>query len=192
MDRAEHARHTPITGRRVRVMRMAGETHLDRGRDRDDRSKKAVNTLPILLLRDNTGPARGCVLIGPAPAEGGITRATPTGFPLGARYPNHRKVVFGGGDARRCEPLDQTANAVDLALPLGVLAQQDVRAVLLLDRARRYRQLRHIEAEAEGADVIAMAAQVIEAPMVRIPRWIDADVCHSELRPDPVVRIISW
>src|SRR5262249_55623158 len=48
LDGAEHAGVTAVAGRRVGVVRMAGEPHLGRGRDRDDGGEKMVDPLPIL------------------------------------------------------------------------------------------------------------------------------------------------
>jgi hypothetical protein len=51
--------------------------------------------------------------------------------------------------------------------------------------------LHHVEAEAEGSDVIAVAAQVVEAPVMRIARRVDADMGDAELGPDPVVAVVA-
>ena len=55
---AEHARHAAPSGRRMRIVRMAREPYPRRGRYRHDRGKETVDTLPVLLLGDNTGQGR--------------------------------------------------------------------------------------------------------------------------------------
>ena len=78
-----------------------------------------------------------------------------------------------------------------LALPLRVLAQQDMRALRLLDRTRRQRQLHHVERQPELLHVLALAVQIVEAPVVRIARRIDADMGDAELRPDAIVAVVA-
>jgi hypothetical protein len=134
LDRAEHAGYATITGRRVRVLRMAREAYFRRGRDRHDRGKEMVDPPPIFVLGDDAGLAGRRGLVGAAPAKGGVPRAAAARLPLGSGDTDDGQIVLRRGDAGRREPFDQAADAVDLALPLRFLRQQDVRALLLLDR----------------------------------------------------------
>src|SRR5438552_3500220 len=118
---------------------MAGEAHLGGGRDRDDLPEEMVDPLPVLLLGEDAGRGRGSGVVGAAPTEGGVARAAAARLALGARDADDAEIVFGRRDAGRRQPLDQPADAVDLALPLGVLAEQDVGAFRRLDRPRRTR-----------------------------------------------------
>ncbi len=122
VDRAEHAGHAAIAGRRVGVLRMAGEAHLRRGRDRHDRRQKMVDPLPIFVFGDDAGNGRRRRLVGAAPAEGGVARAAAARLPLGARDADDRQIVFGRRNAGRREPFDQAADAVEFALPLRLLS----------------------------------------------------------------------
>ncbi len=151
LDGAEHPGHSAVAWRRVRVVRMTGETHLRGSGYRDDCGEETIDTLPVLLFRDDAGPGRRGAVVGAAPAEGGVARTAAPWFPLGARDADDAEIVFGCGNAGGGETLDQRADAVDLALPLGILAHQDVRALLLFDRPRRQRQLHHVEREAEDS-----------------------------------------
>jgi hypothetical protein len=160
LDRAKDASDGAIAGRRVGVVRVAGEPHLGRGRDRNDLAEEMVDPLSVLVLGEDAGRGRGCGLVGAAPAEGGVARAAAPGLARGARDADDAEIVFGGGDAGRRQPLDQPADAVDLVLPLGVLAQQDVRALGRLDRPRRQRQLHHVERETERLDMLLAAPQL--------------------------------
>jgi hypothetical protein len=47
--------------------------------------------------------------------------------------------------------------------------------------------LHHVEREAERLDVLAMAVQIIDAPVARVAGRVDADVPHAELGPDLVI-----
>src|SRR5215813_8751858 len=58
IDGAEHARHPAPSGRRIWIVRMAGEPHPSRGRYRYDRGKETVDALPVLLLGDRTSRGR--------------------------------------------------------------------------------------------------------------------------------------
>jgi hypothetical protein len=55
LDGAEHAGDATVAGRRVGVVRMAGESNLGSGRDGDDLPKEMVDALPILLFGEDTG-----------------------------------------------------------------------------------------------------------------------------------------
>src|SRR5438128_12625515 len=55
----------------------------------------------------------------------------------------------------------------------GSLPSRDMGALRLLDRPRRQRQLHHVEREAERLDVPLVAAQIVEAPTMRVARRID-------------------
>jgi hypothetical protein len=192
LDGAEDARDTAIAGRGVGIVRMARKTHLGGGRHRHDGAEKMIDPLPVLFLRKDTGLAGRRLLVGAAPAKSRVARATSSLLPLGARDTNDAEIVFRRGNARRGEPFNQAADAVDLALALGLLAQQDVRALDLLDRPRRQWQLHHVEQETERFDVLLLAAQIVEAPIMRIARRVDTDMPDSELRPDPVIAIVPW
>src|SRR5690348_9137339 len=107
---------------------MASKADLCGCRDRDDRGEKTVDPFPVFLLGYVAGLGRGSVLVGAAPAERGVARAAAPGLPLGARNADDAEIVFCSRNAGLGDPLDQPADAVDLALPFGVLAQQNVRA----------------------------------------------------------------
>src|SRR6202030_894098 len=130
-----------VARRRVGVVRMTSETDLRGGSDRNDRGEETIDPFPVLPFRDDAGLGRRRALVGAAPAEGGVARAAAPRLPLRARDADDAEIVFGGGDGGGGEALDQPADAVDLALPLGVLAQQDVWAFRLFDRPGRQRQL---------------------------------------------------
>ena len=53
LDGAEHASDAAIAGRRVGVVRMAGEPHLGGGRDWDDLAEEMVDPLPVLVLGED-------------------------------------------------------------------------------------------------------------------------------------------
>jgi hypothetical protein len=121
VDRAEHARDTAITGGRVGILRVARQPHLGRGRHWHHGGEKMIDALPIFVFGDRARRGRRCRLIGAAPAKGGVARSAAAGLARRARDADDRQIVFGGGNAGFGEPLDQTANAVELALPLGLL-----------------------------------------------------------------------
>src|SRR5207248_9243798 len=112
LDRAEHASDAAVAGRRVGIVRVAGEPHLGRGRDRDDLSQEMVDPLPVLALGDDAGRGRRCRLVGAAPAEGGVARSAAPRLALGARYADDAEIVFGGGNAGGGEQLDRGAQPV--------------------------------------------------------------------------------
>jgi hypothetical protein len=58
LDRAEHTCDATPGRRCMRIVRMAREPYPRRGRYRHDRGKETVDTLPVLLLGDNTGQGR--------------------------------------------------------------------------------------------------------------------------------------
>ena len=124
------------------------------------------------------------------PAKRGVARPAAPRLAFGARNAEDGEVILGGRDTGDGEPLDQGADAVELTLSLGFLAEQDVRAFLLLDRRRRHWQLHHVERQAKGFDVLAMATEIVEAPMMRVARGIDTDMGDPELGPDAIVGII--
>ena len=130
LDGAEHAGHAAVARRRVGVVRMAGEAHLGGGRDRHDAARKW--SIRSQFSSSSTTPARPGRRVWSALSQrNAALREPPRPGSRSVRgMPMMFRVVFGGRDAGRAEPLDQRADAVDLALPLGVLAQQDVRALL--------------------------------------------------------------
>src|ERR1700736_5846591 len=75
---------------------------------------------------------------GPAGASkiGLVARAAAPGFGRSAGNAEDAEIVLGGRNPGGGEPLNQPAEAVDLALPLWTLGQQDVWSVLGLYRAR--------------------------------------------------------
>jgi hypothetical protein len=75
LDDAEHTGDAAIAGRRIGVVRVAGEAHLGGGCDRDDLAEKMVDPLPVLVLRDDAGRGWRCRLVGMAPAKSGVARA---------------------------------------------------------------------------------------------------------------------
>ncbi len=41
-------------------------------------------------------------------------------------------------------------------------------------------------------DMLAMTVQVVQAPVVRIARRVDADMPDAELGPDTVIAVVAW
>jgi hypothetical protein len=66
-----------------------------------------------------------------------------------------------------------------------------MRALRLLDRARGQRQLHHIQRQAKGFDMRARPHQLIQAPVMRIARRIDADMGDAKLRPHAVILVVA-
>jgi hypothetical protein len=104
VDGAEHAGHAAVAGRRVGVVRVAGEPHLGRGCDRHDGPEEMVDPLPVLVLGEDAGRGRGCCLVGAAPAEGGVARAAAPRLARGAEESLLESVLQRGRDiCRRVE-----------------------------------------------------------------------------------------
>ena len=73
----------------------------------------------------------------------------------------------------------------------GSLPSSTLRALGLFDRPRCQRQLHHIERQPELLHMLALALQIIQTPVMRIAWRIDADMRDAELRPDPIVAVVT-
>src|SRR6476660_7589526 len=123
------------------------------------------------------------------PAECCIARSAAPRLVRGARDADDVEIVFGRGNARSTDPLDQPADRIELALPFRLLAQKDMRTLCFLDRARGQRQLHHIQREPELLHLLALAVQLVKAPFMRVARRVDADMRYAKLRPHTIVAV---
>jgi hypothetical protein len=100
LDRPEYPHHAAPAGRRIGIVRMAGEAHLGGSRDRHDRSEKTVDPLPILVFRHDPRQGRRRILIGAAPSERLVARAAAPGLPVGAGDAQDAEIVLSGASGK--------------------------------------------------------------------------------------------
>jgi len=124
---------------------MAGETHLVRFCDRHDALQEVGDALPVEIGRDMPGDRRhigvefgigggfgvlkGAVVCASAPRSGGRTR-----------YAEEGEIVFEQKDPGVGGIGDHRADLIDLAVPLRILAKQNIRHLRRIDGGRTHRQ----------------------------------------------------
>ncbi len=162
LDGAQDPRDAPIAGRRVGIVRVAGEPDLVLLGHRHHALEEIVDALPVGVGIEQAGETGRRILGRLVPAERRIERAAAAALLGRAGDADDVEVVLGGRDARQGEVADELADAVDL--PVAVRpGQQNVRALALLDRPAAERQLDHVEAETEASELLLVTLEGLAA-----------------------------
>src|SRR5215471_3685517 len=164
------------------VVRMAGHAYFVFLRHGNDAIEKVSDALPVRIFADRSGLREWRILPSIVINKSAVPAAATAARGLRANHTENVQVVFEGRNTRLGGVANHLADAIDLAVPLGTLAQQDARVFISRNVMRAHGQRNHVQLDPVRLDTLPQAYQAFFGPMLIElgGRKTAADMLHSQ------------